>query len=75
MSITHTVYRDDDQTVITVEATGYFYKGLLDGWQYTSSKTIALTKNECDTIVQKLVDDHADDWNENGWKGDRCHHD
>ena len=75
MSITHTVYRDDDETVIEVEATGKFYYGELDSWTFTSSQPVELTQDECDAIIERLIEDRADDWNEDGWKADRCRND
>ena len=70
-SITHTVYRDDDETEIEVQATGTFYKGELEGWTYTSSQPVELTQDECDEIVQKLMNEQAEDFDENGWQAER----
>ena len=74
MSIRHTVYRTingEEDTPIEVEATGTFVGGELDEFERTSDPPVELTPKETDAIWEKLVEDYADDWDENGWQADR----
>ena len=72
MAITITVIRDDEE--IEVEAEGKFYLGDLE--KYTITPNIQLTEAEDTRIVDLLVEEYNDDWDENSWKTERessCH--
>ena len=77
ISVTFNVTREiDHQPIdIEVEATGIFYQGELEDWDYKATEDIWLTQAEKGRAVDLLLDAAADDWDENQWQSEREHHD
>ena len=67
ISITHTIYRDDDETVIELEVTGKYYRGEFEGFEISAPhQLIKLTEAESADIIAELDEAQANDFDEDG---------
>lgn len=65
ITIHHTIYRDDDETVIDLECTGSFYRGGFEGFNISAPHAgVILTDNEEIAITDALMQAKVDDYDE-----------
>lgn len=73
-TITKTIYRDDDETQIEIEAEGTFEDGDLVSVKVLDDeeiKGLVLTQKENEEIREALYDERESDWDENKWQSER----